>query len=404
MHLLLIIAVFVVIFGISSVEAAKRVALVIGIDSYQSLPNLNNARTDARGMAAKLRELGWNVILKQNASRRDISRSLAKFEGQLQTAEVGLFFYAGHGIQKDDANYLIPSNAEIEDQEDLRFEAILADDFLEAMERGGAPLNIVVLDACRDNPLPKRSRSGSRGLSMPVIPKGIKGTAILYSAAPGQVAQDGPQGGNGVFTGELLKVLDQPGLKLEEVFKETARKVAKRTNNIQNPWINSSLTGDFYFREAKEIPAAITQTIERSKQETLLWETVKDSNNAAMFKIYLAEFPKGMFAAIARIKLKQLHISQSIEKTKAKARDKAEIALKTKISASQKQIDKQNRLTAVEKKQRVLTLKKANKKKGSEKKIKQKTQLSSISATQSKDENDQLFSIISRQDKKNKPK
>ena len=169
MHRLLAIAALVLSFGISSAEAAKRVALVIGNNSYKTLPDLNNARTDARGMAAKLKELGWSVILRQDASRRDISRSLADYEGRLKDAEVGLVFYAGHGIQKDGANYLVPSNAQIEVEEDLRLEGVDADEFLKTMERAGAPLNIVILDACRDNPLPKRSRSGARGLSTPVI-------------------------------------------------------------------------------------------------------------------------------------------------------------------------------------------------------------------------------------------
>ncbi len=208
-------------------------ALVIGNDSYKSLPNLNNARTDARSMATKLKELGSSVILKQDASRHDISRSVADFEGRLKDAEVGLVFYAGHGIQKDGANYLVASDALIKVEEDLRLDGVDADEFLKTMERAGAPLNIVILDACRDNPLPKRSRSGARRLSTPVIPKGIKGTANLYSAAPGQVAQEGPRGGPGVFTCELLKVLNRPGLKLEEVFKRTATKVAVANNGNQ---------------------------------------------------------------------------------------------------------------------------------------------------------------------------
>ena len=184
MHRLLTIAALVLSLGISSAEAAKRVALVIGNDSYKSLPDLNNARTDARGMAAKLKELGCSVILRQDASHRDISRSLADFEGRLKDAEVGLVFYSGHGIQKDGANYHMASDARIEVEEDLLLEGVEADQFLKTMERAGAPLNIVILDACRDNQLPKRSRSGARRLSIPLIPKGIKGTATLYSAAP----------------------------------------------------------------------------------------------------------------------------------------------------------------------------------------------------------------------------
>ena len=302
MHLLLAIAALVLSFGVSSAEAAKRVALVIGNDSYKSLPDLNNARTDARGMAAKLKELGWSVILKQDASRRDISRSLADFEGRLKDAEVGLVFYAGHGIQKDGANYFVPSNAQIEVEEDLLLEGVEADQFLKTMERAGTPLNIVILDACRDNPLPKRSRSGARGLSAPVIPKGIKGTAILYSAAPGQVAQDGPRGGHGVFTGELLKVLDQPGLKLEEVFKQTATKVAAATNGSQDPWINSSVKGDFFFQE-RVLAQNTTQSLDK---ESMFWNSIKDSDNPDAFEAYLAKFPRGIFVSLANIKIKEL--------------------------------------------------------------------------------------------------
>ena len=125
---------------------------MIGNNSYKTLPDLNNARTEVRGMAAKLKELDWSVILKQNTSRRDISRSLADFEGRPKEAEVGLVFYAG----KDGANYLVASDARIEVEEDLLFEGVEADQFFKTMERAGAPLNIVILDACRDNPLPKR--------------------------------------------------------------------------------------------------------------------------------------------------------------------------------------------------------------------------------------------------------
>jgi hypothetical protein len=302
---LLSLVLMVLLIGISSAEAAKRVALVIGNDSYKSLPDLNNARKDARGMAAKLKELGWSVILRQDASRRDISRSLADFEGRLKDAEVGLVFYAGHGIQKDGASYLVPSNAQIEVEEDLHLEGVKSKEFLEVMERAGAPLNIVTLDACRDNPLPKRSRSGARGLSTPVIPKGIKGTAILYSAAPGQVAQDGPGGGHGVFTGELLKVLDRPGLKLEEVFKQTATKVAAPTNGSQDPWNNSSVKGDFFFLEGKTAPALPAPSVGLTP-EMLFWQSIKDSPNPEFFQAYLSQYPQGVFGSLAKVEIGEL--------------------------------------------------------------------------------------------------
>ena len=175
----------VALMAASPVHAAKRVALVIGNDAYGTLPDLNNARADARGMAAKLKSMGFEVILKLDASRRDFGRAVTDFEGRLASAEVGLVFYAGHGIQANGRNWLIPSNAEIEAEEDLEFEGIDSNRLLESMKRAGSPLNIVILDACRDNPLPKRSRSAARGLAIAHVPTGIKGTAIVYSAAPG---------------------------------------------------------------------------------------------------------------------------------------------------------------------------------------------------------------------------
>ena len=300
----------------ASVKTAngRRVALVIGNDDYQTLPDLNNARKDARGMAGKLRTLGFDVILKINAGRREIGRTISDFQNRLAKAEVGLVFYAGHGIQADGKNYLVPSNARIEVEENLRYEGVDAGDLLEAMERAGSPLNIVILDACRDNPLPRRSRSAARGLAVPVVPSGIKGTAIIYSAAPGQTAQDGPKGGHGVFTGELLKVLDQPGLKLEDVFKNTAVRVSAATGGKQDPWINSSVKGDFYFRRdgggkpATGRPAAsasVPPPVSVDK-EALFWQSIKESDDAENFQAYLDQYPTGSFAALARIKLKKL--------------------------------------------------------------------------------------------------
>ena len=169
----------VMVLAHSASFAAKRVAFVIGNDTYKTLPALNNAQADARGMAAKLRGLGFEVILKLDASSRDIGRSLAEFEGKATNAEVALVFYAGHGIQANGKNYLIPSNAEIEVEEDLELEGVASSLFLQKMKNAGANLNIVILDASRDNPLPKRSRSAARGLAVTPMPVGISGTAIF---------------------------------------------------------------------------------------------------------------------------------------------------------------------------------------------------------------------------------
>ena len=133
----------VAVFAVSVTHAAKRVALVIGNDTYETLPALNNARTDAKGMAAKLRSLGFEVLLKLDARRREFGRTLAEFEGKAANAEVALVFYAGHGIQTGGRNYLVPSDAEIEVEEDLKLEGVSSGLFLETMRNAGANLNIV---------------------------------------------------------------------------------------------------------------------------------------------------------------------------------------------------------------------------------------------------------------------
>jgi formylglycine-generating enzyme required for sulfatase activity len=298
----LVLALLMMAFAVSPAQAAKRVALVIGNNNYTTLPNLNNAKKDAEGMAAKLRGLGFDVILKTNAGVRAIGRALADFENRLAKADVALVFYAGHGIQANGKNHLIPSDARIEVEEDLRFGSIDSQEFLHAMNRAGTPLNIVILDACRDNPLPRRSRSAERGLSIQAVPTGIKGTAVVYSAAPGQKAQDGPRGGHGVFTGALLKVLDEPGLKLEDVFKKTARRVASLTRGKQDPWINSSVKGDFYFKPGGASPRLTTKSADK---ETVFWQSIKDSNNAEDYKDYLMQYPSGTFARLAKRRIEK---------------------------------------------------------------------------------------------------
>ena len=132
------------------------------------------------------------------------------------------------------------------------------------------------------------------------MPKGIQGTAILYAAAPGQTAEDGPQGGHGVFTGELLKALDRPGLKLEEVFKRTAAAVARRTKGRQAPWFHSSVNNDFYFRPGKG----------GTNMEAVFWQSIQGSTNPAMFKEYLRQYSRGQFAGLARLKIEELKAPQ----------------------------------------------------------------------------------------------
>ena len=321
---------FLVMAAPLNASASKRVALVVGNNDYTTLAALNNAEKDARDMAQTLRGLGWEVVDLYNSSQRDMGRAIAKFEGLLMTAEAGLFFYAGHGIQANGDNWLVPIDADVEAEVDLQYEAISARNVLTAMKNADVPVNIVILDACRDNPLKKRTRSASRGLQAPEVPSGLRGTTILFSAAPGEVAQDGPQGGNGVFTGKLLAELKRPGQTLEEVFKATARGVNAATNRSQMPWFNSSLSGDFYFNEAKpgakgapvaekieplENPQLISADTE-AKIELAFWQAIKDSENLEQFLAYKKRFPEGTFSDLADLKISSL---QNISRKKVRA-------------------------------------------------------------------------------------
>ena len=226
-----IIALIFCLLSVNIAQAERRVALVIGNDAYTALPKLANAGRDARDMAKKLSSLGFEVIARYNASERDMIRALRKFSARLTSGGTGLVFYAGHGIQADGRNYLIPSDAAIEYEGDLESEALDTNRILKAMKDAGNNLNILIMDACRDNPLPNSTRSTSRGLAITSVPNGAKGTAIIYAAGPGQTAQDGKPGQNGVFTGALLKYMDKPGWSLERVLKATSAQVLKDTNN-----------------------------------------------------------------------------------------------------------------------------------------------------------------------------
>ncbi len=180
----------------------SRAALIIGNDAYEFLPPLQNAANDARALDTRLRQLGFETILKVNADGRTLNRAIHDFAGRVQPGGVGLVFYAGHGIEAEGRNYLIPVDAELESDVDLGYAAIDVDAVLGRLKGARAAVNVLILDACRDNPLPKRGRSAARGLARVNPPSG---TFVAYAAGLGEVAQDGEPGGNGVFTGELLR-------------------------------------------------------------------------------------------------------------------------------------------------------------------------------------------------------
>ena len=207
-------------------EAAteRRIALIIGNSNYTDAP-LRNPVNDAVDMAAALKKLDFKAILKTNADQRTMKMSIRSFGKQLSKGGIGLFYFADHGIQYNGRNYLIPVRAEVQSEADVEFEAVDAGRVLAQMERAGNNLNIIILDACRNNPFARSFRSSQRGLAKMDAPTG---SILAYSTAPGSVAADGT-GRNGLYTQYLLKHISSSGNRLEDVFKQVRIDVMRNT-------------------------------------------------------------------------------------------------------------------------------------------------------------------------------
>jgi hypothetical protein len=232
-------------------HAERRVALVIGNGAYPSAP-LKNPVNDAKDMAAALQRLGFDVMLLTNANQQQMDSSVREFGLKLRQGGAGLFYYAGHGLQVGGENYLVPVNANIQTESDVRFTCLPAGMVLGKMEDARNDLNIIILDACRNNPFARSFRSAEQGLAKMDAPTG---SLISYATAPGSVASDGA-GRNGLFTQHLLKNMATPGLSVEEMFKRVRQSVVADTNRKQVPWEASSLIGQFYFSSPVEVVAS----------------------------------------------------------------------------------------------------------------------------------------------------
>ena len=236
----------------------KRVALVIGNASYAGAPALRNAVNDAEDVAAKLRGLGFSLIGNKahpNVTRTEMARLIRDFGNAAGEGDTALFYFAGHGVAGNNDNWLLPvDDADIKVQEDVPDFAVSARSVLSRMEQRGSGINVVILDACRNNPLPDRRRSvaGTRGLARMTAPAG---SFIAYAASPGQAAADGT-GRNGTFTAALLALIDTQGIRIDDLFAEVGKRVRKATNGEQVPIRESNLEDVFYMRPGAPVQTA----------------------------------------------------------------------------------------------------------------------------------------------------
>jgi uncharacterized caspase-like protein len=239
--------------GILSAQSAKaqtRVALVIGNSAYQSVPSLRNPIKDARAMDEALSAVGFRVIRLENATKAQIEAGVSELSRQLIPQAISLIYYAGHGIQMNGHNYLLPVDVKIGTAMTVPVEGVNVDDVMKQVMQTRARMNIIILDACRDNPFVAANGSStslfrdiSGGLALIDAPAG---TLIAFSTAPGRVAADG-SGENGLYTSELIRAINIPRASVETVFKKTRMAVIAKSGGTQIPWESSSLTADFSF-------------------------------------------------------------------------------------------------------------------------------------------------------------
>ncbi|WP_299044449.1 caspase family protein [uncultured Tateyamaria sp.] len=275
--------------------AEERIALIIGNSQYSSVAPLNNAVNDAEIMSETLRAVGFDVTLVVNSTQIDLKRAIAQFGRRLRAGgrdTVGLFYYAGHGVQSFGSNYLLPVDASLSDAADLDLVAFEASSVLRQMASARNRTNIVILDACRNNPFEDIADLNDNGLAEMKAPTG---TYLAYATAPGAVAFDGV-GENSPYTAALAEAIQTEGAPIEAVFKQVRVAVLEKTSGAQTPWDTSSLTQDFVFRAGRQLtPDEVA--------EQQLWNSVSQSSDPVQIMLFLRSYPDGMFATDARAAL-----------------------------------------------------------------------------------------------------
>lgn len=307
---------------LASADAAfadKRVAFVVGNGAYKNVPALPNPSVDAKSMAKLLRNVGFDVVEGSNLTRDKMTEKLLDFGKKAEGADVALFFYAGHGIAVNGTNYLLPVDADLKSEMDVKLGAAINVDLTLEQTMGDAKVKLVFLDACRDNPFAAKIRSARATRSVNVQTglaemKSGEGTLIAFATGPGQTALDGEAGTNSPFTRALLANIAQPGVEIQQAMTKVRAQVNEETSKNQLPWGHTNLIGSVYLSSAP-VPVAAAAEAQNmavptagstSEVEIEFWRSIKDSNKVEELNAYLTNYPNGQFKSLALARIAAL--------------------------------------------------------------------------------------------------
>jgi uncharacterized caspase-like protein len=308
----------------SAAFADKRVAFVVGNSAYKTVAPLPNPASDAKAMAQILRNVGFDVVEGTNLTRDKMSEKLIDFGRRAQGADLALFFYAGHGISLNGVNYLLPVDADLKSEADVKLGAPINIDAALEQTMGDAKVRLVFLDACRDNPFAAKIRSAAKATRSVTVDAGLaemkpsEGSLIAFATGPGQTALDGEVGSHSPFTRALISNITQPGVEIQQAMTKVRAQVNDETNKNQLPWDHTSLTGSVYLNpvaapadKAATPTTAASPTVVASASPTdnveiEFWRSVKDSNKVDELNAYLAKYPNGTFASLAQARIQTL--------------------------------------------------------------------------------------------------
>ena len=313
-YLTIILSLICMALSAQSAQADKRVAFVVGNGAYKNVAQLPNPPVDAKAMAAVLRNVGFDVVEGVNLTRDKMTERLLEFGKKAQGADVAVFFYAGHGIAISGTNYLLPIDADIKSEMDVKLGAAINIDLTLDQTMGDAKVKLVFLDACRDNPFAAKIKSNNATRSVSVQSglaemKSGEGTLIAFATGPGQTALDGQEGANSPFTRALINHITTPGVEIQQAMTEVRAEVNEETNKGQLPWGHTNLIGAVYLNPAPPPAAAaaggpaaapaVASAATGTDVELEFWRSVKESNKPEELNAYLTNYPNGQFKSLA---------------------------------------------------------------------------------------------------------